>query len=120
MSVQTLNPAKIVETIKRLHARIGERFPNSGLCKVCFQLATIAENMEVKADWIGRPVRWLRNLTLGLCGLIVGISLIPLIILAFSNEGLGLSPDNWFVELVQITEAGINDVVLIGAAVFFL
>ena len=119
-NVETLSPNLIVGTIGLLRQRIGERFQQSGLYKVCGQLELIAKNMEQRADWIGRPVYWLRYLTWGICILILSATLVPVYFVAVSERGFELSQDNWFVDLVTITEAGINDIVLIGAAIFFL
>lgn len=119
MNVDTLKPELIVETIGKLHQRIGERFPQSGLNNVCLQLHQIAKNMQAKADWIGKPLTWLRNLTWGICVFIVLLALIPFVYLAMDG-GLKVDADDSFSELVGLMESGINDVVLIGAAIFFL
>ncbi len=114
MSVDTLKPSLIVETIEKLYQRIGERFPDSGLKGVCGQLHQIAKNMEARADWIGRPVTWLRILTWAICAVILVLALLPFFY--FRAEG-----ENWNLEkVVTVMEAGINDIVLIGAAIFFL
>jgi hypothetical protein len=63
MSIDTLKPRLIVETIEKLNQRIKERFPESGLNQVCGQLSLIAKNKEDRADWIGKPVMWIRYLT---------------------------------------------------------
>lgn len=109
-----LNPEKTIDTVHTLHKRITERFPDSGLGKVCEELhrATL-ETMQRSAQ-IARPDYRLRLLT---ATVIVGIIAvlfysISLMELTFSSIDAG--------ELVQIIEAGLNDVVLIGAAIFFL
>ena len=118
MPFETLKPSLIVKTIEKLHQRIGERFPESGLNNVCQQLTLIAKNMEARADWIGKPVTWLRILTWAICVLIVVVAAIPFFYLQAGN---GLEVKEWsFEDVVTLTEAGINDVVLIGAAIFFL
>jgi len=119
MRVDTLKPDLIVKTIGMLHQRIGERFPESGLNNVCMQLHQISKNMQAKADWIGKPVPWLRILTWAICVFIVVMAVIPFFFLA-SEGGFKFDAENGFTELVTLMEAGINDVVLIGAAIFFL
>ena len=119
MTVDTLSPALIVKTIEKLHQRIGERFPESGLNNVCSQLCQIAKNMEARADWIGKPVKWLRILTWAICALILGLAILPFFYLQTEN-GLNVKPKWNFEDIVTLTEAGINDVMLIGAAIFFL
>ena len=114
MSVDTLKPSLIVETIEKLYHRIGDRFPNSGLKTVCGQLHQISKNMEARADWIGKPLAWLRALTWAICALIVVLALLPFFFVSVEDG-------TWDLEkVVTLMEAGLNDVVLIGAAIFFL
>ena len=115
MSVDTLKPRLIVETIEKLNQRIKERFPESGLNKVCGQLSLIAKNMEDRADWIGKPVMWIRYLTWAFCVVIFVCAIFPFFYFQ-SDAG-----KQWDLEtVVTLMEAGLNDVVLIGAAIFFL
>ncbi len=119
MRTDTLKPELIVETIGKLHQRIEERFPNSGLKNVCLKLHQISKNMQAKADWIGKPVRWLRVLTWIICVVVVVVALIPFFYLA-KEGGLSVGTNTGVTDVVTLMEAGINDVVLIGAAIFFL
>jgi hypothetical protein len=81
---------------------------------VCRELLTIARHARERAQWIARPILPLRVATGGLAVLIVA--------------GLGLTltrlrpPAGGFEigQFIQVLEAGINDLVLIGAAIFFL
>jgi hypothetical protein len=115
-----LDPQKIVDTIERLKQRIGERFPESGLVKVCQQLDLIGENMMKRTEWIGRPVRWLRVLNFSLCGMIVLLSLIPLYFYFSSPDKTPFSEIAGDpVDLITLSEAAINDLVFIGIAIFF-
>ena len=117
----TINPAHIVATIRRLEGRIGERFPESGLLKVCDQLGTVAEHMVERATWIGRPVMWLRLLAWGVCILIVLLTLFALFAIVRAEDLNIIGEDgNRVTALVTFTEAAMNDVLLIGAAVFFI
>ena len=148
MRVDTLSPEQLVKTIRKLHLRIGERFPDSGLQSVCQQLSVIGENMKSRAAWIGQPVRWLRALVWGISVLIVVIAILPFCVLGFQGEqgptngtfsyqigegdeastvagkaelsGFEFESDSGIVDVITLMEAGINDVVLIGAAIFFL
>ena len=121
MSVDTLKPELIVETIGMLHQRIGERFPQSGLNNVCLQLHQIAKNMQARAEWIGKPVAWLRYLTWIICGLIVVVAILVPFYPLFSDGGFKLDAENSrFSMVVQLMESSINYVVYIGAAIFFL
>ena len=111
---RTLNPDKTVRTINALSSRITARFPDSSLSLVCEELARIAHENRSRSEWIAKPNLWLRG---GVTLLIV----LSLVALAYSVSLLDLSLRSFDLgELVQITEAGLNDLVLIGAAVFFL
>lgn len=114
MSFLSLDADEIVRTIDTLSRRIEERFPGSGLGRVCGELLAIARQARERAQWIARPILALRVTTAGLTILIVA--------------GLGLMltrlqpPAGGFEigQFIQVLEAGINDLVLIGAAIFFL
>ena len=46
---QSLDPARIIETLRKLQGRIEKRFPASGLGKVCAELLTTAETSSAEA-----------------------------------------------------------------------
>jgi hypothetical protein len=119
MSVETLQPEAIVRTIEKLHQRISERFPESGLKNICQKLHLISQNMQARADWISKPVTWLRALTWLVCVIVVVLALVPFYLLT-TGDDFHFEADNNFSEWITLMEAGINDVVLIGAAIFFL
>jgi hypothetical protein len=109
-----LNADRTLSTIETLNSRIAERFPDSGLSRVCSELYVVANESKARALRIARPNYGLRLfvgmvVTLGLLGLFYSISLLEISTRPFT---IG--------ELVQLTEAGMNDVVLIGAAILFL
>jgi hypothetical protein len=109
-----LEAAEIIRTVETLSARIGERFPEAGLRNVCRRLLEIARQASERSAAIDRPILWLRAAT----GLFV-VAIVALIPLAFVQARPQVGPVR-LVELVQVLESGINDVVLIGAAVLFL
>ena len=110
-----LDPGQIVKTIVRIEGRIADRFPNAGLRRVCRKLHSIAEGAGGRARSFGRPILWLRAVV---WLLVVGVAFSLLATVALlakpTTEKLG------FVDFVQVLEAGINDLVLIGAALLFL
>ncbi len=114
MSFLSLDADEIVRTIDTLSRRIEERFPGAGLGRVCRELLAIARRARERAQWIAQPILVLRVITVGLAVLILA--------------GLGLTfarlkpPAGGFEvgQFIQVLEAGINDLVLIGAAIFFL
>mgnify|MGYP001221574817 CR=1 FL=1 len=108
-----LDAQKIVLTAERLQERIHERFPQSGLSKLCGHLVVLAEDAHETAEWIARPHVPLRNATavfsvLIVAGVVASVAAVPF------GGNLKL------VEMVSGVEAAINDLVLIGAALFFL
>ena len=110
----SLDGDKIAGTIERLGWRIGERFPGSGLGQACQRLHAIAIQAKQRSEWIDRPLIGLRLaiaflIALILVGLVAGV-------MSFG----GSTEPMTFIDFVQALEAGINDVVLIGAGIFFL
>jgi len=114
MSYRTLDLGKTQETLATLIRRIEERFPESSLAGVARELHTIARETESKVRWSSTPNYVLRG---GVTVLIVSILII--LALSFTNVDwtIGTFP---MAEFIQVMEAGFNDLILIGAAIFFL
>lgn len=111
---QNLDPEKIVETVRRLRDRIQERFPEAGLGKVAEELLQVAEKSAVKAEAIAKPLLPLR---LGIGMLVV----VFLVIVTWITLHLKISTQiDRFSEFLQALDAGLNTVILIGGAIFFL
>ncbi len=117
MTFQQLDPNKIVDTVQVLHQRIQERFPGAGLTSVSEKLLEIARRTRVQAHEISRPILWIRLLSGLIIAAIIGASIVT-VWLAMNVEVDG--NDVSAVDVVQVIEAGINDVLLIGATIFFL
>lgn len=111
---RSLDSEKIVETIGTLSRRIDERFPDSGLGRVCRELLTVAGESRERSAWIARPHRSLRVVTWLLTIVMVGGLAVVLTNSAWPRGGFDL------VGLVQVSEAGLNVTILLGAAVLFL
>lgn len=115
----SLNSEHLVETIDILYKRISERFPNSGLSKVCLELHTIAKDTKSRCQWIKKPQILLR---LGV-GLVIFFILCLTIFLLIAGIGLTVKDNTIegieFVDFLQILEMGVNMLILIGAALFF-
>jgi hypothetical protein len=111
---RSLDAPSIAATIERLCQRVEVRFPGSGLAGVCRALDQVAERAASTSTWIGRPILPLRIAV----GLLVALILAGLFVTATAlrapMEPLTLG------ELVQAIEAGVNDVVFVAVAVFFL
>jgi hypothetical protein len=110
-----LRAEPVIQTIRKLEHRIGERFPGSGLSGVAREVLEVAMASTKTVRAISRPISALR----------VGVwILVALILAAFGGILVNLRPGS--EELVnlafflQVMEAGLNDLILIGAAVAFL
>jgi hypothetical protein len=112
---RTLDTGKIVETISRLEKRIAERFPGSGLVKVCTELHRIAGENRGRLEQISRPHFGLRLasgavLAAGLAALVWTGTLI-----------VKLKADNTdLFGVMQGIEAMVNLLLVMGAGVFTL
>jgi hypothetical protein len=109
-----LDPDKVIETAKRLEARVKERFPDSSLSRLTAELVTVSQQSAERADEIARPHWPLR----------VGTGSFILLMLCGLGAGLFHLDLDWRLRdigsLIQFIEAGTNEIVLIGAAAFFL
>ena len=109
-----LSPELIIETVRALRTRIHERFPGSGLERLSGDLQAIAEATGEQLRTAARPHLPLR---------IGGWFAIALLAGAFISLALKLDPraDGFTVaEFLQTTESAINDLILLGAAAYFL
>jgi len=110
----SLDAGEIQSTILRLRRRIDERFPGSGLAKVCRRLLGIADQASERSRAMSRPVYWIRTFTILLVVALVVVCLDLPFLLAPHRDKLD------FVEFVEVLEPGINILVLIGASLYFL
>lgn len=113
MTNEILDSKKVLETVDTLSMRIKDRFPNSDLYLVCKRLYEIGRETDCIIERIAQPNSWFRFfvgifILLVLVGMIVAISHAKV----SGMSGLG----DW----VQVFEAGLNSVVLLGAAIVFL
>jgi hypothetical protein len=109
-----LDADKVLETLRALHARIAERFPDRGLNEVCAELEAICSRSRERIQWIARP-NWPLRITRYL---LVGIIVIGVVATVVSLKPPVDAAAMTLVEFIQILEAGINDVVLITIGVF--
>jgi hypothetical protein len=107
-----LEADKIIETVKALHDRIEERFPESGLGKVIGELLQVAEETVGRTRWIQKPHLLLR------CVAAV-LSLGIIVLLAFLVAHVRQFNFDDFTNSVQALDASISSVVFVGAAILF-
>ena len=111
---RTLEPQKIIKTLERLERRITERFPRSGLSRVCGELLAIATHAGARVAALERPRLDLRLLAAAL--LLGGIAFLAYL---FRLIDIRSETDSVY-GVLQGVDAGFNIIVLIGAAALFL
>lgn len=113
-TVLQLDPRSVTTSIGVLAQRVEERFPGAGLAEVGRELLGVARQARERSTAIAKPNLLLRGAVLLLLGVIAAGLLSTAFALEMPNDGFNL------VDFVMVLESGINDVVLIAAAVFFL
>ena len=111
-----LDSGKILETARALTARVGERFPDSGLRRMSAELVGVGQDIGRQSLWLGRPVWPIRALSI-----LTGFAMVALaigIVLAVLYRPSALYQSK--SELVQALDAVVNLIVLLGAALWFL
>lgn len=112
-----LDPDRIVETISALRRRIDERFPASGLGRVCATLEDIGERTKERIERVASPNLWLRSATwLMAVVLVVGTAAaVWALVLAVRASGID-DP----LALVEAVESAIQEIVFVGVGLVFL
>jgi hypothetical protein len=112
-----LRVEKIADTANKLSQRIHERFPDSGLFGISTELVSQGEKARLAAPLISRPIYSVR-VAVGL--LIIAILVLAITLVLTAVESTNQVTDVNVIDLVTALEAGTNQVVLIGLAIFFL
>ncbi len=113
-SYRALDPDKLIRTTEKLVQRIGERFPEAVLYRVAQELLDTAHMVAKNSATLQRPIAWVRVVD----GVII-VMILVLLVVTFLRFELTVTGIGVF-DFIQVLEAGINDVILIGAALFFL
>ncbi|HJU89014.1 MAG TPA: hypothetical protein VJ672_06445 [Gemmatimonadaceae bacterium] len=116
VTFRELDERLIIETLSRLRDRINERFPGSGLGQVASELLTLAHEATADVAYLRRP-HWGVRIAIG-----ITIALIIVVIVAVVMTIRIEAPArvDGFPELIQLVESGINDLIFLGLAIFFL
>ena len=110
-----LQCARILETIRTLERRITERFPASGLSRICAELGLLTSKTEATIGRLRRPIWVLR------IGAVLGVFAIIAVasgLAVFGWNGQFSVPS--LAELLIASEAAVNELILLAAAVFFM
>lgn len=113
-SYRNLNTTDIVATLEQLTSRIGERFPRSGLYRVCQELTSMAKQTSERAETIARRNIWLRLITgclLAFAGAIIVLGV---------NRALTLEASNELTNVMQGVDAGVSLLIVLGGAAFYV
>jgi len=109
-----LNLQAVIATIETLQHRVAERFPESGLHGVCNELLSVAVGSQKTVERLASPLLEVRIgvgiiIFLGLMGVVYSFSIVD-----FTMSKLSLT------DLIQVFESLINDILLVGASLYFL
>ena len=109
-----LDETQIIQTLTRLRDRVAERFPDSGLRGVTNELLVLAGEASECVAGLQRP-NWPIRVAVGAAiALMVGVLGLAAYTLRVPSHVNGIT------HLVQGLEAAINDLIFLGAAIFFL
>ena len=112
----TLRSEAILKTLERLELRISERFPESGLLGVCKEFNQVFIKSELLAKRLETPIWPVR-----LAAMAASVLLLGLVTWALGQLFQRFKFDaNGIFHLLQTTESAINELILLGLAIFFL
>lgn len=114
MPYRSLNSDKILLTLQTLHARICERFPDSGLSRVCAELVVIAGATRPRAKALAAP-----NIPLRIASGLIALLGVAALIYVGSIIEYKREAENLF-GVLEGFDAILNTAVLMGAGMFFL
>lgn len=111
---RSLNPEKIIETVETLRARIRERFPESGLHRVCDELLGIAEGASANLSQVNRSPLILRA---ALTALVV---LVLLILIVCLLQVTRIEGNFTIVDMIQTLDAATSEILMTAAGFAFI
>jgi len=109
-----LDAGRITATLSRLRDRITERFPESSLSRVAGELLDIAHESVACVDYLRQP-NW--PLRIGIGAVITAMATIIVIVAVTVHVP---ATTTVLSDFVQAVEAGVNDIIFLGIAVYFL
>jgi hypothetical protein len=109
-----LDPGLIVATADAIRRRIDERFAGSGLSRVAGEILAFAQDAEARLLRLRRPHWPTRIAVTAVIALLAGLLAVAPLLMRVPAEVGGLG------DLLQALEAGVNDAIFLGLAVYFL
>jgi hypothetical protein len=109
-----LQPEKIIDSVSILEKRISDRFPDSGLKKVCHEFLVLSERTKTNISYISKPNIPLKVFSYFLIILGVGGVVFSFSIINFKIKTIDIE------KLISLSNGVLNNLFLIGAAFLFL
>src|SRR5688572_14410335 len=110
-----LDASRIAETAERLGKRISERFPGSGLSGVADSLRDEVISAARTARWLSTPQWWVRGVAYIIIGAMLALVIATVLLI---QDGVALFSS--VADFVQGIDSAVNELVLLGAASYFL
>ncbi|MCO8120750.1 hypothetical protein NHH03_03300 [Stieleria sp. TO1_6] len=111
----------IIKTIAKLHQRIADRFPGSGLSQLCSRLLEVSEKSAKRAQGIGESVWWIR-----ICGYLLAVMVITLVsgTIWFTTHSVRFKDETeeaiGWTDLIGSFDAATSGLIVLGATLYFL
>jgi hypothetical protein len=105
----------IVATLQRLHLRICERFPDSGLSKVAAELLKIAQDTGPILERQRKPHRFIQVAAAAIILLLLAIPIAGIAWRGIPAVGIRDLPT-----ALQVLESAIQDIIFLGLALYFV
>jgi len=112
-----LETKHILSTLCRLHDRIAERFPSSGLRCVAAECSKVGNEIERLMRRLQSPIWFLRALIWGTIGLIIAVVIGTILVILQDTSSSGI--DGW-ADIIQASEAAVNDLIFLAIALWFI
>ena len=114
MAYRTSDAHLVLQTLEKLRLRIGERFPQASLGKICADLALLATDTQSRVTELAKPMIWIR----------VGVGLVLAAgagLAAYGIHAIGFkSRETEMLSLAGALESAVNLLLVVGAGVFSL
>jgi len=115
MKYRELDDAKISQTLDRLQRRIGERFPESGLSKVCEELIAVSRETKECVEYLRSPILPVR------AGVGAAIIVMAIIVMWMVVKTMQLPTHlGGQADVVQFIDATASSAVFMGLAILYL
>ena len=109
-----LDAHEIQNTIEKLYLRICDRFPDSGLSKICRELHTISLEMNTTLEWIVKP-----NYPIRILAYVLIVGIFSASLLSISSINLTLNTIS-ISDLIQMVGSALEGTAIACAGIIFI